>query len=820
MEQKKLLIADDSEVNRAILANMLDRDFTIIEASNGREVISTLQAYHGEISALLLDIVMPEMDGFEVLEEMKRHHWLDEIPVIMISAETGSAYIDRAFELGASDYISRPFATGIIRRRIINTILLHTKKQQLMDVVSSRFYRREKSSSVMVSILDYAMEVRSGDGGTHMSGVSYLTGVLLHRLLEKTDRYGLNSDDVDVICMASSLHDIGKLLIPEEILKKPGKLTPEEFDIVKHHPQLGVQIIEQLPVHQNERMVHYATEICRWHHERWNGEGYPDGLKGDQIPIAAQVVSLADAYDALTSKRSYKNAYSHETAMAMIHNGECGSFNPLLLQCLDDASEEIRHGAAAGGRKDPHAAHRVVEELYRGEDPASARMGQQLEEAYIKQNFFTSLSGEMWFEYNTAQPSTLYLSRGVTEQTGLAPVTVSPLEDEHFREIVHPEMLDKIRGRLKELSLDEPYVEIETTVTLGGKPRRCQLSVLVLRTAPGESEGYTGLFGKITDIDERCGRLEAYHAAAEQKVERQVLVPVGVDADGVLHITREQAGPVLQSYRSLFQTVRLVDPHICMQVSSGSEGEAVSKSKNCYALWGKTQRCKNCISQETVRTRKAQNKVEVAGSEVYLIQAMCVEVDGVPYALECVNPIQAENMVGDEEENILNQLLVRNRQVYIDSVTKVFNRRYYDDRLRKLVGEHALAMLDIDDFKQINDRFGHQAGDEALYCVAQTIRSILRSSDDLVRYGGDEFCLLFYGLPEQVLERKLQAVCRAVSKIELPEYPELRLSVSIGGVYAAGRIPDLVRRADLALYQAKVEKGRVCIFKEESHDAQ
>ena len=364
MEQKKLLIADDSEVNRAILANMLDRDFTIIEASNGREVLSTLQAYHGEISALLLDIVMPEMDGFEVLEEMKRHHWLDEIPVIMISAETGSAYIDRAFELGASDYISRPFATGIIRRRTINTILLHTKKQQLMDVVSSRFYRREKNSSVMVSILDYAMEVHSGDGGAHMSGVSYLTGVLLRYLLEKTDRYALAPSDVDVICTASSLHDIGKLLVPEEILKKPGKLTPEEFDVVKHHPQLGVQIIEQLPVYQNERMVRYATEICRWHHERWNGEGYPDGLKGDQIPIAAQVVSLADAYDALTSKRSYKNAYSHETAMAMIHNGECGSFNPLLLQCLDDASEEIRRGASGGGQKDQHAAHRADLALY------------------------------------------------------------------------------------------------------------------------------------------------------------------------------------------------------------------------------------------------------------------------------------------------------------------------------------------------------------------------------------------------------------------------------------------------------------------------
>lgn len=285
MRRRKLLIADDSEMNRAILANVLDQEFEVIEATNGQEVIIALQSYGTQISALLLDIVMPEMDGFEVLEEMNRRHWIEDIPTIMISAETSNTYIDRAFELGASDYISRPFVPGIVRRRIINTILLHTKKHQLMDVVADWFFRREKSNEVMISILGYALGLRCGEKGMHMSGVSRVTGLLLHCLMKRTNRYALNPDDIDVICMAASLHDIGKLLIPEEILTKPGKLTAEEFAIVKRHTVIGAEIISGMSVYQNEKLVKYATMICRWHHERWDGKGYPDGLAGIIFPL-------------------------------------------------------------------------------------------------------------------------------------------------------------------------------------------------------------------------------------------------------------------------------------------------------------------------------------------------------------------------------------------------------------------------------------------------------------------------------------------------------------------------------------------------------
>lgn len=347
MDERKLLIADDSELNRAILVSVLEKNFDILEAADGKEAIATLAAHEGNIAALLLDVVMPEADGFEVLEEMNRRGWIDEIPTIMISVETGGSYIDRAFQLGAVDYVSRPFVPNMIRRRVINAILLHTKTRKLTGLIADLFYRRERNTDILAAILGYAVEFRSGERGTHMTNVSRITGLLLHRLLERTDRCPIGPEDIETVCIASSLHDIGKLLIPEGILTKPAALTPGEFDIVKQHTRLGAKIISDLPIYQNETIIKYALEICRWHHERWNGEGYPDGLKGEDIPIAAQVVSLADAYDALTSKRCYKEALSHEKSLEMIRGGECGSFNPLLLECLNDIADTLKHSAGA-----------------------------------------------------------------------------------------------------------------------------------------------------------------------------------------------------------------------------------------------------------------------------------------------------------------------------------------------------------------------------------------------------------------------------------------------------------------------------------------
>lgn len=340
--QETILIVDDSALNRMVLAEILGKEnYTFLEAENGRQAVELLDC-HPEVDLLLLDITMPEMDGFGVLEAMNRYRWIEETPVIMISSEDAYPFIERAYDLGASDYITRPFDARVVCHRVSNTLMLYAKQKRLVQMVAEQVYEKEKVSNTMISILSHIVEFRNNESGLHVVHIRTITELLLRRLRKKTDRYPLTETDISLISMASALHDIGKLNIPEQILNKPGRLTKEEFEIIKTHSAVGEHMLRQVPFSQNEPLVKVAREICRWHHERWDGRGYPDGLKGDEIPISAQVVSLADVYDALTSERCYKAAFDHETALNMIVNGECGAFNPLLLECLMDGADQIK----------------------------------------------------------------------------------------------------------------------------------------------------------------------------------------------------------------------------------------------------------------------------------------------------------------------------------------------------------------------------------------------------------------------------------------------------------------------------------------------
>ena len=340
--RQQILIVDDSELNREILSEMLHTDFRILEAADGAQALEMLQQQGTGISLVLLDIIMPVLDGFGVLSYMAREHIIEDIPVIMISSDDSEKNIRRAYELGVSDYISRPFDAKIVYQRVFNTIKLYAKQRRLITLVTDQIYEKEKSSRMMVSILSQIVEFRNGESGLHVRHINILTEMLLDRLMQKTGRYHLNWNEQYLITLASSLHDIGKIGIDEKILNKPGRLTAEEFEEMKKHTVIGEEILCSLELYQNELLVKVAREICRWHHERYDGRGYPDGLKGEEIPISAQVVSLADVYDALVSDRVYKKAYSHEKAIQMILNGECGVFNPLLLECLLDIEDKIR----------------------------------------------------------------------------------------------------------------------------------------------------------------------------------------------------------------------------------------------------------------------------------------------------------------------------------------------------------------------------------------------------------------------------------------------------------------------------------------------
>ena len=269
-------------------------------------------------------------------------HWIDDIPVIMISSEESAAYIRKAFEYGASDYISRPFDGKVVYQRVFNTIKLYAKQRRLISLVTDQIQEKEKNNQMMVEVLSQIVEFRNGESGLHVLHINVLTKLLLERLVQKTDRYDLDAEQCYLIETASSFHDIGKISIDEKILNKPGRLTKEEFEIMKTHTLVGAQMLNSLENYRDEPLIKTAFQICRWHHERYDGKGYPDGLVGEEIPISAQIVALADVYDALVSERVYKKAFSHEKALEMILGGECGAFSPVLLECLEEVQDKIQ----------------------------------------------------------------------------------------------------------------------------------------------------------------------------------------------------------------------------------------------------------------------------------------------------------------------------------------------------------------------------------------------------------------------------------------------------------------------------------------------
>ena len=340
--KSQILLVDDSAMNRMILKEILGGDYRILEAKDGRECMDALQAEAGNLALVLLDINMPVMDGFEVLKAMNANHTIEDIPVIMISSDDSDAAIRRSYELGASDYVNRPFDARIVYRRVTNTIKLYAKQRRLVQMVSDQIRARENNTDMLVGVLSHIVEFRNGESGAHVRHIRIITELLLHRLLEISSQYPITAEQQDNIPLASALHDIGKIGIDEKILNKPGRLTPEEFEVVKTHSMLGAEMLHQLEDFNEQPLLQTAYEIARWHHERWDGRGYPDGLKGDAIPISAQLVALADVYDALTSERCYKKAFSHEKAVQMILNGECGAFNPLLLHCLTDIQTDLK----------------------------------------------------------------------------------------------------------------------------------------------------------------------------------------------------------------------------------------------------------------------------------------------------------------------------------------------------------------------------------------------------------------------------------------------------------------------------------------------
>lgn len=433
-KKSKILLADDSEMNREILKDMLGDEYDLMEAADGVQAIELMQKHQPEISLLLLDLNMPKLDGFAVLDFIKSRNWNDVLPVVMISAEDNPEILKHAYDLGVTDYISRPFNHEVVLRRVRNTIKLYDKQKTLASIAMDQMVEREKSTNLMVNILSHVVEFRNGESGLHVLHIHVLTELLLTALLQKTDRYSISADDVPLIALASALHDIGKITIPDEILNKPGRFTPEEFAVMKTHSANGADLLENLP-YGEDKLLSWARKICRWHHERWDGRGYPDGLKGDEIPIEAQVVALADVYDALTSKRVYKPAFSHEKALEMILNNECGVFNPLLMECLQENADKLKFDLAASDLS-TDATYRIsgsvsdfIRKNTKNQEAAEAlQPSRMMYETRQKYEFFSAVSRDIEFEY-TEKPPLLKLSPWTAQYLNLPQNILDPLND-------------------------------------------------------------------------------------------------------------------------------------------------------------------------------------------------------------------------------------------------------------------------------------------------------------------------------------------------------------------------------------------------------
>ena len=799
--KQKILIADDSEMNRELLAAILEEEYDIIQVNDGVQAVDCLQRQAEEISLLLLDIVMPHMDGFEVLSYMNKEHWIDSIPVVIISSENSPIYIKRGYDLGATDFIEKPFDANMVLRRSANAILLGAKQRRMTSIVSNQIYEREKSSKLMINILSHIVEFRNGESGLHVLHIQTITEMLLRQLVQKeNNRYALSKEQIRMITTASALHDIGKISIPDEILNKPGRLTAEEFAVIKGHSMAGANMLSELPLDQKEEpLVKTAYEICRWHHERYDGGGYPDGLKGEEIPVSAQVVALADVYDALTSERCYKDAYSHENAIEMILAGQCGAFNPLMLECLLDISSSLKKkmGYKSKERYEQTDLSDIASRFHDFEMDSSEKIVQQLEFERMRYNFLAEGSRNIVFTY-TISPPLLTFNQAGCKRSGITEPSFSPLQSGVLKDLVEEQSLKRLIRKITQATRETPDVTSNLLLTDGKNPchYRCQCRVI---WTDGAEKGYTGVVGKLTDITDDYMVMENVREEGLKVLEKDRSAEFssfydrfkkcGFSTDGT------EAWLLLQYLQISYDLVRYVDPITNKVIHIEKDGKMWESETACSDIWNCLEKCSNCISRLSMQTRKRMTKLEVAGEDPYQVVSMYVEIDGKPCCLEMASRIDGDFMPdGYSKDEILSSVRIHKEKVYIDPVTGVYNKRYYVEKLSKMDNAAALMFADIKNFKRINENFGHQAGDDVLRQVAGVLRDVAAGKGDVLRYSGDDFVTVFFKATEEELSEIQKEMCGRVEALRFPELPGVQLKLVTAGTSIPGRVEEMLEQ--------------------------
>lgn len=799
--KQKILIADDSEMNRELLAAILEEEYDIIQVNDGVQAVDCLQRQAEEISLLLLDIVMPHMDGFEVLSYMNKEHWIDAIPVVIISSENSPIYIKRGYDLGATDFIGKPFDANMVLRRSANAILLGAKQRRMTSIVSNQIYEREKSSKLMINILSHIVEFRNGESGLHVLHIQTITEMLLRQLVQKeNNRYALSKEQIRMITTASALHDIGKISIPDEILNKPGRLTAEEFAVIKGHSMAGANMLSELPLDQKEEpLVKTAYEICRWHHERYDGGGYPDGLKGEEIPVSAQVVALADVYDALTSERCYKDAYSHEKAIEMILAGQCGAFNPLMLECLLDISSSLKKkmGYKSKERYEQTDLSDIASRFHDFEMDSSEKIVQQLEFERMRYNFLAEGSRNIVFTY-TISPPLLTFNQAGCKRSGITEPSFSPLQSGVLKDFVEEQSLKRLIRKITQATRETPDVTSNLFLTDGKNPCHYRCKCRVIWT-DGAEKGYTGVVGKLTDITDDYMVMENVREEGLKVLEKDRSAEFssfydrfkkcGFSTDGT------EAWLLLQYLQISYDLVRYVDPITNKVIHIEKDGKMWESETACSDIWNCLEKCSNCISRLSMQTRKRMTKLEVAGDDPYQVVSMYVEIDGKPCCLEMASRLDGDFMPdGYSRDEILSSVRIHKEKVYIDPVTGVYNKRYYVEKLSKMDNAAALMFADIKNFKRINENFGHQAGDDVLRQVAGVLRDVAAGKGDVLRYSGDDFVTVFFKATEEELSEIQKEMCRRVEALRFPELPGVQLKLVTAGTSIPGRVEEMLEQ--------------------------
>lgn len=734
--RSKVLIVDDSEFNRLILKELLQDEYDIIEAENGLEGIEILRNRESEIDIVLLDIVMPEMDGFEMLTAMNRYKFIDKIPVIMISAENGMSFMDKAYKLGASDYIRRPFDKNVVIRRVENTIMLYEKQKHLVNIIESQIYEKEKNNNLLIGVLGHIVEFRNGESGRHVHNIQAMTSVILRHLVEMTDKYRLSESDILMISTASALHDIGKISIDEKILNKPGKLTDEEYEIMKTHTTIGADMLKSLDVSDKSSIIGIAYDICRWHHERYDGKGYPDGLKGDEIPISAQVVALADVYDALTSKRCYKNALPHIQAITMIKNGECGVFNPLLMQCLTDIEDQIQYKIQGIGENKPdkELLSKITKNLidFDDKDINEKNSMEPIVSEWQKMEFFTSGLKEIQIVYDKKYDMAS-LSHWSAQLLGLNQVIINPYNH-----------------KVKFFSND--IIKVIADWIHSTTPQNRDIKFDFLENIVGEVKKYTFMARSLWDTvqNEYTGVMVRIFRSENKK---SILISA---VNSISTDISENIDGITDRLKNIFYDVKLID---------GSNIEDIEKLK-----------------ENGIEVRLAADK-----NKLYQLFRKYTEINGKPNVIEMKYDVKCNSGFDMVELKVIAEFEEYNRIMFRDALTGVYNRKYYDMYTDIICREKYIALIRFNNLSDINKKYGYEKGSDMLCMLAKIISENIRKDDIVIRYKGNMFILVLENISTEMLKNKLDLIKEKAENLSFDDCRQMQISAIISKVSGTGR---------------------------------